>query len=30
VQVIGGFKAKRGKAKASVKITTLTLGANGG
>src|SRR5262249_7519985 len=30
VQVIGGFKAKRGKSKAAVKITTLTLGANGG
>jgi hypothetical protein len=30
VQVSGGFKAKRGKGKASVKITTLTLGANGG
>ena len=30
VQVSGGFKAKRGKGKATVKITTLTLGANGG
>lgn len=30
VQVSGGFKAKRGKGKAAVKITTLTLGANGG
>jgi hypothetical protein len=30
VQVIGGFKAKRGKAKVAVKITALTLGANGG
>jgi hypothetical protein len=30
VQVIGGFKAKRGKGKANVKVTTLTLGANGG
>lgn len=30
VQVSGGFKAKRGKGMASVKITTLTLGANGG
>ncbi|HEY6772149.1 MAG TPA: hypothetical protein VI035_06825, partial [Solirubrobacterales bacterium] len=30
VQVVGGFKAKRGKSKTQVKITTLTLGANGG
>lgn len=30
VQVSGGFKVKRGKGKAAVKITTLTLGANGG
>jgi hypothetical protein len=30
VQVVGGFKAKRGKSKTAVKITTLTLGANGG
>src|SRR5262245_30658783 len=30
VQVIGGFKAKRAKGKAAVKITTLTLGSNGG
>ncbi len=30
VQVIGGFKAKRGRRKTQVKITTLTLGANGG
>ena len=30
VQVRGGFKAKRGRAKAPVKVTTLTLGANGG
>jgi hypothetical protein len=30
VQVVGGFKAKRGRSKAQVKITTLTLGANGG
>jgi hypothetical protein len=30
VQLIGGFKAKRGRSKAQVKITTLTLGANGG
>jgi hypothetical protein len=30
VQVKGGFKAKRGRAKAAVKVTTLTLGANGG
>jgi hypothetical protein len=30
VQVKGGLKAKRGRAKAQVKITTLTLGANGG
>jgi hypothetical protein len=29
VQVVGGFKAKRGKSKTQVKITTLTLGANG-
>jgi hypothetical protein len=29
-QVSGGFKAKRGKGKAKVKITTFTLGANGG
>jgi hypothetical protein len=30
VQVVGGFKAKRGKSKTQVKITTLTLGANSG
>jgi hypothetical protein len=30
VHVVGGFKAKRGKSKTQVKITTLTLGANGG
>jgi hypothetical protein len=30
VQVTGGFKAKRGKGKAKVKITTFNLGANGG
>jgi hypothetical protein len=30
VQVKGGFKAKRGRAKLQVKITTLALGANGG
>jgi hypothetical protein len=30
VQVTGGLKAKRGKGKAKVKITTLSLGANGG
>lgn len=30
VQVTGGFKARRGKGKAKVKITTLNLGANGG
>ena len=30
VQVVGGFKAKRGKSKTQVKITTLNLGANGG
>jgi hypothetical protein len=30
VQVNGGFRAKRGKGKAKVKITRLTLGANGG
>jgi hypothetical protein len=30
VQVSGGFKAKRGKGKVAVKITTLNLGANGG
>src|SRR6476659_377119 len=30
VQVSGGFKAKRGKGKAKVKLTRLTLGANGG
>jgi hypothetical protein len=30
VQVNGGFKAKRGKGKTTVKITTLNLGANGG
>jgi len=30
VQVKGGFKAKRGRSKVQVKITTLTLGANGG
>jgi hypothetical protein len=29
-QVTGAFKAKRGKGKTKVKITTLTLGANGG
>jgi hypothetical protein len=30
VQVSGGFRAKRGKGKAKVRITRLTLGANGG
>lgn len=30
VQVKWGFKAKRGRSKAQVKITTLNLGANGG
>jgi hypothetical protein len=30
VQVVGGFKAKRGRSKTQVKITTLTLGANSG
>jgi hypothetical protein len=30
VQVSGAFGAKRGKGKARVKVTTLTLGANGG
>jgi hypothetical protein len=30
VQVSGAFNAKRGKGKAKVKLTTLTLGANGG
>jgi hypothetical protein len=30
VQVTGGFKAKRGKGKAKVKITTLNLAPNGG
>ncbi|HEY7121634.1 MAG TPA: hypothetical protein VH329_03650 [Solirubrobacterales bacterium] len=30
VQVAGGFKAKRGKGKVKVKITTFTLGPNGG
>src|SRR3954468_19120933 len=30
VQVSGGFKARRGKGKAKVKITTLNLGSNGG
>jgi hypothetical protein len=30
VQVNGGFRAKRGKGKAKVKITRLTLGANSG
>jgi hypothetical protein len=30
VQVKGGFKAKRGKVKLQVKVTTLTLGAAGG
>ena len=30
VQVNGGFRAKRGKGKAKVTITRLTLGANGG
>jgi hypothetical protein len=30
VQVNGGFRAKRGKGKAKVRITRLTLGANGG
>jgi hypothetical protein len=29
-QVSGGFKARRGKGKAKVKILSLTLGANGG
>ncbi len=30
VQVVGGFKVKRGKAKAAVKLTTLNLAAGGG
>jgi hypothetical protein len=30
VQVTGGFQAKRGKGKTKVKLTSLTLGANGG
>jgi hypothetical protein len=30
VQVNGGFRAKRGKGKTKVKLTRLTLGANGG
>jgi hypothetical protein len=30
VQVKGGFKAKRGRSKAAVKVTTLTVGPNGG
>jgi hypothetical protein len=30
VQVNGGFRAKRGKGKAKVRLTRLTLGANGG
>src|SRR3954469_13103786 len=30
VQVSGGFKARRGKGKAKIKITTLNLGSNGG
>ena len=30
VPVSGGFKAKRGKGKTKVKLTALTLGANGG
>ena len=29
-QVFGGFRAKRGKGKAKVKLTNLTLGPNGG
>lgn len=30
VQVSGGFRAKRGKGKTKVKLTSLTFGANGG